>query len=38
MDDIQIKKLIDISVKRMYKNKYPNAKRWSLEKFYKIFK
>lgn len=31
MDDNQIKKLIEIRVKQMYKKKYPNAKQWSLK-------
>ena len=31
MDDNQIKKLVKIRVKQMYKEKYPNAKQWSLK-------
>jgi len=30
LNDAQIKKLISLRIKEMYKNKYPNAKRWSL--------
>lgn len=30
MDDRQIQDLIKIKVKQMYRKKYPNAKRWSL--------
>jgi len=30
MNDNQIQELIRIRVKAMYKKKYPNAKRWSL--------
>lgn len=33
MTDIQIQKLVKIRVKEMYKNKYPDAKRWSLSNF-----
>jgi hypothetical protein len=33
MNDNDIKKLIEIRVKEMYKEKYPNAKRWSLAYF-----
>ena len=30
MDDRAIQKLINIRIKAMYKEKFPNAKRWSL--------
>jgi len=30
MTDDQIKRLIETRVREMYKEKYPNAKRWSL--------
>ncbi len=33
MNDYQIQLLIKIRVKTMYKNKFPNAKRWSLPFF-----
>lgn len=33
MNDDQIQKLIRVRVKEMYKKKYPNAKRWSLDCF-----
>lgn len=33
MNEIQIQELIKLRVKAMYKNKYPNAKRWSLACF-----
>lgn len=29
MTDSQIKELVNIRIKRMYKTKFPNAKRWS---------
>jgi hypothetical protein len=35
MNDNDIKKLIEIRVREMYKEKYPNAKRWSLTQFKK---
>ncbi len=33
MNDSQIQELVKLRVKAMYKNKYPNAKRWSLAYF-----
>ncbi len=33
MNDSQIKELVKIRVKQMYKKKFPNAKRWSLPIF-----
>jgi hypothetical protein len=33
MNDTQIQELVKIRVKAMYKNKFPNAKRWSLPIF-----
>jgi len=36
MNDKQIKELIKIRVKTMYKNKFPNAKRWSIKTFTKF--
>lgn len=30
MDDTQIKKLVKIRVDKMYKKRFPNAKRWTL--------
>jgi hypothetical protein len=33
MNDEQIKELVKIRVKAMYKKKFPNAKRWSLPIF-----
>lgn len=33
MNDEQIKELVKLRVKEMYKKKFPNAKRWSLPIF-----
>lgn len=33
MNDSQIQKLVSVKTKKMYKNKYPNAKCWSLSNF-----
>jgi hypothetical protein len=33
MNDNQIKKLVEIRIKQMYKEKYPNAKQWSFNQF-----
>jgi hypothetical protein len=33
MNDEQIKKLVKLRIKAMYKKKFPNAKRWSLPIF-----
>jgi hypothetical protein len=38
MNDEQIKKLVKFRVKDMYRKKFPNAKRWSLSIFMRIFK
>lgn len=34
MNDSQIQELVKLRVKAMYKNKYPDAKRWSLSCFF----
>ena len=33
MNDTQIQELVKIRVKAMYKNKFPNAKRWNFANF-----